>query len=138
MTNLTPAMFVAPTIALTITAGLYVYFQKRAADNLLFRRFMLWVTALAFLLNFVWEIVHCPLYTGGAYALAHVPVLALASLADAILVDLLYLGFALIYQNGLWVRPLTPLRAFWLVVVGGMGAILSEVVHLSAGHWSRS
>ncbi|WP_240735096.1 hypothetical protein [Hymenobacter sp. UV11] len=136
MTNLTPAMFAAPTIALASTVWLYTYFWKRAADKLLFQRYMRWVTALAFLLNFAWEIIHCPLYQGGAYALAHIPVLALASLADAIMVDLLYLGFALIYQNGLWAHPLTLLRAFWLLAVGGTGAILFEVAHLAAGNWA--
>ncbi|MBO3272092.1 hypothetical protein J4D97_15635 [Hymenobacter defluvii] len=136
MTNLTPAMFAAPTIALAGTVWLYIYFRKSAADKLVFQRFMRWVTALAFLLNFAWEILHCPLYQGGAYALAHIPMLALASLADAIMVDLLYLGFALVYQNGLWAQPLTLLRAFWLMAVGGVGAILFEVAHLSAGNWA--
>ena len=136
MTNLTPAMFAAPTIALAGTAWLYNYFRKRAADELLFRRFILWVSALAFVLNLVWEISQCPLYKGGAYKLDHLPMLALASLADAILVDLLYLGFALIYQSGLWAHPLTPLRTFWLMAVGGTGAILTEVAHVSAGNWA--
>ena len=136
MTNLTPAMFVAPIIALIGAAWLYAFFRKQSADKLLFRRFFLWVTALAFLLNLIWEFSHCPLYKGGAYKLSHVPMLALASLADAILVNLLYLGFALVYQNGLWASRLTPLRTFWLIAVGGAGAILSEVAHLSAGNWA--
>jgi len=136
MTNLTPALFVAPTIALTGAALLYAYFRKSAADKFLFRRFSGLVTVLAFLLNFAWELSHCPLYKGCGYDFAHVTFLALASLADAILAVLLYFGFALVYRNGMWACPLTARRGFWLMVVGGTGAIVSEVAHLSAGNWA--
>ena len=136
MNNLTPAMFVAPTIALLGAALLYAYFRKRAADKLLFRRFIGLVAVLAFLLNFAWELGHCPLYKGCGYGFAHVSFLALASLADAILAVLLYFGFALIYRNGMWAHPLTARRIFWLMVVGGTGAVVSEVAHLAAGNWA--
>ena len=136
MTNLTPAMFVAPTIALTGAAWLYAYFRKRAADKVLFRRFISLMTVLAFLLNFAWELGHCPLYTGCGYDFAHVTFLALASLADAILAVLLYFGFALVYRNGRWAHPLTARRGFWLMVVGGTGAVVSEMAHLVAGNWA--
>ena len=136
MTNLPPAIFVAPTIALTGAALLYAYFRKRTADKLLFRRFIGWVTVLAFLLNFAWELSHCPLYKGCGYGFAHVTFLALASLADAILAVLLYFGFALVYRNGRWAHPLTARRGFWLMVVGGTGAVVSEMAHLAAGNWA--
>ena len=136
MTNLTPAMFVAPTIALLGVAWLYAYFRKRTADKFLFRRFISWVTVLAFLLNFAWELSHCPLYKGCGYDFAHVTFLALASLADAILAVLLYFGFALVYRNGMWAHPLTAMRGFWLMVVGGTGAVVSEMAHLAAGNWA--
>ena len=136
MTIFPPAMFVAPTIALTGDALLYAYFRKRTADKFLFQRFIGWVAVLAFLLNFAWEISHCPLYKGCGYGFAHVTFLALASLADAILAVLLYFGFALVYRNGMWAHPLTARRIFWLMVVGGTGAVVSEVAHLSAGNWA--
>ena len=129
-------MFVAPTIALTGVAWLYAYLRKSAADKLLFRRFIVLVSVLAFLLNFAWELCHCPLFKGCGFDYAHIIFLALASLADAILATLLYLGFALVYRNGLWAHPLTARRGFWLMVVGGTGAVVSEIAHLYAGNWA--
>lgn len=136
MTNLTPTMFVAPTIALLGAAWLYAYFRKRAADKVLFRRFISLMTVLAFLLNFAWELGHCSLYKGRGYDFAHVTFLALASLADAILAVLLYFGFALVYRNGRWAHPLTARRGFWLMMVGGTGAVVSEMAHLATGNWA--
>ena len=136
MINLTPAMFVAPTIALTGVVLLYAYLWKSAADKLLFRRFIVLVSVLAFLLNFAWELSHCPLFKGCGFDYAHVTFLALASLADAILAALLYLSFALVYQNGIWAYSLTARRCFWVMVVGGTGAVVSEMAHLAAGNWA--
>ena len=135
MTNLTPGMFVVPTIALTVTGLLYAYFARKAPDRRAFKRFIGLALVLAFGLNFSWELSHCPLYEGCGYDPRHVAFLALASLADAIMAALLYLGLALVYRDGLWVRQLTWGRAVWLVVIGGAGAALTEVVHLAAGSW---
>ena len=135
MTNLTPGMFVVPTIALTVTGLLYAYFVKKAPDRRAFKRFVGFTLVLAFALNFVWELSHCSLYEGCGYDPPHVGFLALASLADAIMAALLYLSLALVYQDGLWVRQLTSRRAFWLVMIGSAGAALTEVIHLAAGSW---
>lgn len=135
MTILAPGMFVVPTIALVVAGTLYIYFVKRAPDRSAFQRFVGCALMLAFVLNFSWELGHCPLYEGGGYDPLHVAFLALAALADAIMAALLYLGLALMYQDGLWVRQLTWRRAFWLVLIGGAGAALTEVVHLAAGNW---
>lgn len=135
MTNLTPSMFVVPTIALTVTGVLYAYFAKKAPDRSAFKRFVGFALVLAFVLNFSWELSHCPLYEGCGYDPPHAAFLALASLADAIMAALLYLGLALVYQDGLWVQHLTLRRAFWLVILGGAGAALTEVVHLAVGSW---
>jgi hypothetical protein len=135
MTNLTPGMFVVPTIALTVTGLLYAYLAKKAPDRRVFKRFVGFALVLAFALNFIWELSHCPLYEGCGYDPLHVGFLALASLVDAIIAALLYLGLALVYKDGLWVRQLTGRRAFWLVIIGGTGATLTEVVHLAAGSW---
>ncbi|MGY3090884.1 hypothetical protein ACVWYF_003948 [Hymenobacter sp. UYAg731] len=135
MTNLTPGMFVVPTMALTVIGVLYAYFAKKAPDRSELKRFVGFALVLAFALNFIWELSHCLLYEGCGYDPLHVAFLALASLADAIMAALLYLGLALVYQDGLWVRQLTWVRASWLVIIGGAGAALTEVVHLAAGNW---
>lgn len=135
MIDLTPGMFVVPVLALTFSVVLYVYFLKRSSAKPVFRRFVSALVGLAFLLNYVWEIGHCPLYTSCTYDLPHFVFLALASLADVIMVGLLYFGFALIYRDGLWIMHLTISRVLWLILVGGAGATVSEIAHLSAGNW---
>lgn len=136
MADLTPGMFVTPVIALITIVLLYIYFLRKASDKPLFRRFVGVVAGLSFLLNYAWELGHCPLYTICTYDRSHFIFLALASLADGIMAGLLYFGFALIYRNGLWVLPLTTSRVFWLILVGGAGAVVSEIVHLSVGNWT--
>ncbi|MFC6224924.1 hypothetical protein ACFP2F_16875 [Hymenobacter artigasi] len=135
MTNLTLGMFVVPTIALTVTGVLSAYFARKAPDRRAFKRFIGLALGLAFALNFIWELSHCLLYEGCGYDPLHVGFLALASAADAIMAALLYLALALVYQDGLWVRQMTWVRAVWLVMIGGAGAALTEVVHLAAGNW---
>ena len=61
--------------------------------------------------------------------------LGLASLADTIMAGLLYFGFAVIYKNGFWIQHLTVSRTVWLILVGGAGAAVSEIAHLSADNW---
>lgn len=129
-------MFVTPVIVLIISGLFYAYFLKKASDKPVFRRFIGAVAGLSFPLNYAWEIGHCPLYTVCTYDLPHVVFLALASLADVIMAGLLYFGFALIYRNGLWIMHLNTARVFWLILVGGAGATVSEIVHLSAGNWA--
>ena len=134
MIDLHPGMFVTPIIALTVIGLLYAFFLKRTADTS-FGRFVGWGVVLAFGLNYAWELGHCLLYKGNGYDLPHIMFLGLASLADTIMAGLLYFGFALVYRNGFWIRHLTISRTMWLGLVGGAGAAVSEIAHLSAGNW---
>ena len=135
MIDLNPGMFVTPIIALTVIVSLYVFFLKRAANKSAFRGFVGRSVVLAFALNFVWELGHYSLYKGFVYDGPHVAFLGLASLADTIMAGLLYFGFALIYKDGSWIQNLTVSRTVWLILVGGLGAAVSEMAHLSAGNW---
>lgn len=128
-------MFVTPAIALTVIVSLYVFFLKRAPDKSAFSRFIGQSAVLAFLLNYAWELGHCTLYKGFVYDGPHIAFLGLASPADTIMAGLLYFGFALIYRNGFWIQHLTVSRTVWLILVGGLGAAVSEMAHLSAGNW---
>ena len=136
MIDLNAGMFVTPMLALMLVVWLYVSFLKKAADHSAFRRFVGWGAGLAFLLNLAWELSHYSLYKGFVYDLSHVAFLGLASLADAIMAGLLYFGFALVYKNGFWIQHLTVSRTVWLVLVGGAGAAVSEIAHLSVGNWT--
>lgn len=77
-----------------------------------------------------------PLYKDASYTIQHITFCALASVEDAIMVLLIYLCFALIYKNPLWVQNLTLPRILLLMLVGTIGAIVAEMRHVSAGNWA--
>jgi hypothetical protein len=58
----------------------------------------------------------------------------LASAADAIMVLLIYTGFALIYKKPFWVKELAIPHILLLMLVGGTGAIVAEMRSASAGN----
>jgi hypothetical protein len=62
----------------------------------------------------------------------------LGSVADVIMVLLLYFVFAVIFKNPLWIHPLKVQRMAIVVLAGGIGAVLSEMRHLALGNWAYS
>ena len=136
MDNLSPIIFLVPFIALTLVIFMFIYLAKIADDVPVFKYFVFTTGWVAFVLNFVWELAQMPLYKNAPYDLAHIAFCALASVADVIMVLLIYFCFALIYKNPLWVKTLTVSSIFLLILVGGLGAIVAEMRHLSAGNWA--
>lgn len=94
------------------------------------------ITILAFLLNFAWELIQIPLYKGSSYNKDHIAFCALASLADAVMVLLIYFSFAFLFKNLLWIGYLKWKRIVILIFTGGAGAVLAEIRHLSLGTWA--
>lgn len=135
MNNLKPIMFLFPVIALTLVSILFVYLLKQSTYKKIFKLFAFRVAILAFLLNFAWELIQMPLYEGSSYSISFIAFCALASVADAIMVLLLYLGFAFILKNMFWVEFLNTQQIVFVIITGGTGAILSEMRHLSLGSW---
>ena len=136
MNKLNPLIFITPFIALCLVVFLYFILSKKTENKILFKHYVVIIFALAFIFNFVWEVLQMPLYMGGSLNIAHVAFCALASVADAIMVLLIYFCFALIYKNPLWFQNLTLPRILLLMFTGAIGAILAEIRHLSAGNWS--
>lgn len=136
MNNLNPLIFLVPSIALALVVLMFIYLLKKADDKVAFKRFVCTTLLLAFIINFAWEIIQSPLYNVAYYSVQHIAFCALASVADAIMVLLIYFSFALIYKNPLWIKNLTALRIFILMLVGAIGAIVAEMRHLSAGNWA--
>ena len=137
MNDLKPAIFLMPVIALILVVALYVFFHKKTSNKLAFKKFILLVTIQGFILNFAWEVVQGPLYAGFSKDIQHIAICALAAVADAIMVLLLYFGFALVYnKNPFWVQKFTALRIAVVALAGGIGAILTEMRHLSEGNWA--
>ncbi len=138
MNNLKPMLFLIPVIALILAGILYFYFLKRVADKGVFKRLIFTIAAVAFLLNLIWEIVQMPLYKDGSYSLSHITFCALASVADALMVVLIYLGVALIYKSPLWIEDIKWQPVVFIILIGGVGAVLAEMRHLSSGSWAYS
>jgi hypothetical protein len=79
-----------------------------------------------------------PFYKGSSYSIWHIIFCALASIADAIMVLLLYIGFAFIFRNTLWIQYIKWPQAIIVMITGGAGAVVSEIWHLSSGNWTYS
>lgn len=136
MNDIKPIIFLVPVIALIATCILYFFLSKKTPDKKVFSRMVFTITILAFLLNFTWELIQMPFYRNSFYDIRHVSFCSLASLADAIMVLLLYFGLAFLFKDPLWIQPLKWQRIIILILIGGAGAVLSEMRHLSIGSWA--
>lgn len=136
MNNLQPAIFLVPVIVLILVLVMYLVIIKNTAYKTAFKRLILVIAGLAFLLNFAWELLHLPLYKDSSYDIQHIAFCALASVADALMVLLLYLSFALIIKKPFWVRSMGFWQVVVLMLVGGIGAIIAEIAHTAAGNWA--
>ena len=109
---------------------------KKSADKKIFKRFILIMSLISFILNEVWELVQMPLYKQAIYNMGHITFCTLAAIADTIMVLLLYVGFAFIYKNPFWIRQSNWSKIFLVMLIGAAGTILSEKRHLLLGSWS--
>ena len=133
-----PIIFLFPVIALTLVGILYFYLLKRTTCKKTFKRFALALFFIAFLLNLVWELVQMPLYDATSFTVNHIAFCALGAVADAIMFVLLYFGFSAIVKNVFWIQHPKWYHVVLVILIGGTGAILSEIRHLSLGSWAYS
>ncbi len=129
-------MFLMPVIALTLVVIFYFILIKEISDKTFFQQFVFVTFLLSFILNFAWEVLQGPLYNGFTFSLSHISFCGLASVADAIMVVLIYFSLAIIKKNPLWIKHINFQQTLIFILVGGTGAILSEMRHLSLGNWS--
>ncbi len=135
MNDIKPVIFLIPLIVLTIVCILYFILLKNATNKKTFKKFVFIMIVFAFLLNFAWELLQIPLYKNPVYDIKHIAFCALASLADVLMVLLLYFGLAFIFKDHFWIQHFKLTRVLLLVLIGGAGAVLSEMRHLSSGSW---
>lgn len=127
MKNLQPSVFLITVIAVTLVIILYSMLLRRTVDKRAFKRLTTVLLLLGFLLNLVWEIAQIPLFKDASFSASHIIYCALASVADAVMVVLIYFGFALIYRSSFWTAELTMSRVALTMLVGGTGAVLAEL-----------
>lgn len=138
MDQLSSSVFIIPSAALLLMIVLVLYSKKKAENQQTFMQLLWRITAYSFILNFAWEMLQMPLFQNMSLDLQSTLFCALASVADTIMVLLIYYGFALLFNNTWWmVRPV-PYRIALLVIAGGAGAVLAELRHIKLGTWSYS
>jgi hypothetical protein len=128
-------LFLIPIIALTLTSILY-YYLKKTTNKKVYHQLVFTIVALAFLFNLTWELIQIPLYKNASYSLEHIGFCALASIADAILVLLLFFGSAVLFKNLFWIRNKKWQQIIIVILIGGIGAVLGEMLHFSIGSWA--
>ena len=136
MINIKPAIFLVPIITLILVVVMYLSILKNTEHKKEFKRLILVISVTAFFLNVAWELLHMPLYKGASYDIQHISFCALASVADAEMVLLLYLSFALLNKKPFWAEDIGFRQVFILMIIGGIGAIIGEKAHTSAGNWA--
>jgi len=136
MNSINPIIILFPMIALILVVILYFHLLNKTLDRKAFQKFIFTTFVLAFLLNFFWEVVQMPFYKATFFPAGHIAFCALASIADAIMVLLLYLGLGFIFRNPFWIQDVKWQRVVILIFTGATGAILSELRHLSLGTWA--
>ncbi len=130
--------FIVQVIALATVMLFYFLLLKKANNPLAFKRITSLILALAFMMNFLWEMAQMPLFKNMPFNWETSLFCALASIADCIMMLLLYFGFGLMYKNSMWFRRPRFLEDMLLVITGGLSAVLAEKKHLFLGNWAYS
>ena len=138
MDHLSLSIFIIPSAALLLMVIIVVHLKKKAENQPVFMRLFWSITICSFILHFSWEMLQMPLYLNMSWDLKSTLFCTLASVADTIMVLLIYYGFALLYNNNWWMLRPTPYRLMVLVLTGGAGAVLAELRHINLGTWSYS
>ena len=136
MKGLNPTIFIIPIIALILVTILYRFFLNKATNKSDYKSLIVKMFIIALVLNLAWELSQGPLYSGFSYNAEQMSFCALASIADAVMVILLYYALTLIYKNLHWIYEFTVLRTILIMLIGGIGAVLAEAKYLKAGSWS--
>ncbi len=125
-----------PILVLLINTGIYIYLGSRTANKQQLNAIILYLLLFSFLLNLAWEMLQMPFFKNMHWNWQSTIFCAFASLADTLMVLLLYNIFALVNKDVKWVLSITSSKFILLSAIGGIGAILAELRHLRAGSWS--
>ncbi len=138
MENLKATALIVPVIALILIIILYLQLLKHSNSRSVFKRVTYLIISFSLLLNFAWEMLQMPLFLNMLPGWQSTLFCILASVADTIMVLLIYYGFALLYNNNWWMIRPGPYRLMILVLTGGAGAVLAELRHINLGTWGYS
>lgn len=90
---------------------------------------------IAFILNFIWEIVHYPLYYDLS-GISKYPHILIASLTDMLIIFGIFLFLSLIHKNISWIKKPKIIDYIGIVFLSLIIAIFIEYYNLSIGRWA--
>ncbi len=138
MDQLSLSVFIIPSAASLLMIILVVHLKKNAGNQQTFMHLLWSITVCSFILHFAWEMLQMPLFINMSPGWQSTLFCTLASVADTIMVLLIYYGFASLYNNNWWMIRPRPYRLIILVFAGGGGAALAELRHINLGTWVYS
>ena len=138
MNKLTTTILIVPVLAIFLSLSFYNFFLRRVTDSKDFRKLILTIFVVGFIINFAWELLQVPLYQSMPADHNHVVLCALASVADAVMVVLLYFIISIVSQLPFWILDISISMFFLCMSIGFLGAVVSEMWHLKQGNWNYS
>ena len=97
---------------------------------------LFWLTAITFLLHFVWENSQAPLYEGYSSFSQHLPICFWGVIGDTIFTLVVYLGIGLLKNDFQWLTKLGLYDIIVLAVIGFFAAIGIEWRALLFNRWT--
>ncbi|MAL59485.1 hypothetical protein [Winogradskyella aquimaris] len=138
MLALSPGILIIPIFSLVIVGILYIYFYTKVTDKSNYKRMILTIALIGFVLNLIWELAHGPLYKDFKYDLSHISLCVLSSITDMLTLLLLFFVFSLVFKNVYWIKQLSFFNTLLLMLVGGISATFVEIWHINRGDWLYS
>lgn len=137
MDELSIGFFIIPITSLIVVVVSYFLFAKVVKKKQGFKHLVFTIAVVAFLMNFIWEMIQGVFYEGFKYDLKHVSFCLLASITDMLTSLILYFGFAFMYKkNVYWIRDMNATKVIVLMIAGVFPTIIIEMWHIIRGDWS--
>jgi hypothetical protein len=135
MLALSPGILIIPIFSLVLVSILFIHFYKKVIDKSKYKRMILTIALIGFVLNLIWELVHGPLYKEFKYDFSHISFCTLASITDMLTLLLLFFVFSLVLKNVNWIEQLSFSNVLLLMLVGALSSTLVEIWHINRGDW---
>ena len=138
MDQLSLYVLIIPLVALLLMITLVIQLKKKAINLQTFMHLFVSISVWSFIFQLAWEMLQMPLFLNMSLNWQSILFCTLASVADTIMVLLIYYGFATLYNDTRWMMKPRTYRLAILVIVGGAGAALAELLYINLGTWSYS
>ncbi len=98
-------------------------------------RYFIYILAIGFFLNFVWENSQFILYGGTTTLYPRPIVTALGTLVDVCIIMVIYAIMAAIFKNTMWLKAFSLQKGIMSIVLGFIAIVINEKVGLGLNAW---